>query len=62
MTYQRLQNMASLVLAVSFFAAVYLGRCAKLEILALHVLKAAKKSLAYRISAITPLLMELKIS
>jgi len=54
--------MASLVLAVSFFAAVYLGRCAKLEILALHVLKAAKKSLAYRISAITPLLMELKIS
>ena len=43
LTYQRLQAVAALVLAASFFAAVYLGRRAKLEILALHVLKAAKR-------------------
>ena len=43
MTYQRLQTIAALVLAASFFAAVYLGRRAKLEILAQHVLKAAKR-------------------
>ena len=43
LTYQRLQAIAALVLAASFFAAVYLGSRAKLEILAYHVLKAAKR-------------------
>ena len=43
MTYQRLQNMASLALAASFFAVVYLGYRAKLEILSAHVLEAAKR-------------------
>jgi hypothetical protein len=43
MTYQRLQAISSLVLAASFFAAVYVGTRAKHEILALHVLKAAKR-------------------
>jgi hypothetical protein len=43
LTYQRLQAIAALVLAACFFAAVYLGRRAKLEILAQHVLKAAKR-------------------
>jgi len=41
LTYERLKNMAALVLAASFFAAVHLGMKAKLEILALHVLVAA---------------------
>ncbi len=39
----RLQAIAQLVLAASFFAAVCVGTRAKLEILALHVLKAAKR-------------------
>jgi hypothetical protein len=43
LTYQRLQAICALVLAASFFAAVYVGTRAKLEILALHVLKAAKR-------------------
>jgi hypothetical protein len=43
MSYERLRNMASLVLAASFFAAVYLGQRAKLEILGYHVLRAAKR-------------------
>jgi len=43
MTYQLLRAMSSLVPAASFFAAVYVGTRAKLEILALHVLKAAKR-------------------
>jgi hypothetical protein len=43
LTYQRLQAISSLVLAASFFAAVYVGTRAKLEILAFHVLKAAKR-------------------
>lgn len=43
LTYRRLQAMAALVLAASYFAAVYLGSRAKLEILAFHVLKAAKR-------------------
>ena len=42
-TYRRLHAMAALVLAASYFGAVYLGRKAKLEILAFHVLKSAKK-------------------
>ena len=43
LTYRRLQAIAALVLAASFFAAVYLGSRAKLEILAFHVLQAAKR-------------------
>ena len=43
LTYERLKNMMALVLASSYFAAVYLGRRAKLEILTAHVLKAAKR-------------------
>lgn len=43
MTYQRLRNMAALVLAASFFAAVHIGNKPKLEILALHALKAAQR-------------------
>ena len=43
MTYERLKNMASLVLAASFFAAVHIGYSSKLEILALHALKAAQR-------------------
>ena len=41
--YVRLQNMMSLVLAASFFAAVYLGVQTKLKILAHTVMKAAKR-------------------
>jgi hypothetical protein len=43
LTYGRLQNMASLVLAAAYFTAVKIGTQAKLKILALHVLKAAKR-------------------
>jgi hypothetical protein len=43
LTYERLRNMMALVLASSYFAAVYLGIRAKLQILTAHVLKAAKR-------------------
>ena len=43
MTYERLKNMAALVLAASFFAAVHIGNKPKLEILALHALNAAQR-------------------
>jgi hypothetical protein len=43
LTYRRLRTISALVLAASFFAAVYLGTRAKLEILALHVLQAARR-------------------
>jgi len=43
MTYERLKNMAALVLAASFFAAVHIGHKPKLEILALHALNAAQR-------------------
>jgi hypothetical protein len=43
LTYQRIKNMAALVLAVCFFAAVHLGRKPKLEILALHAINAAQR-------------------
>jgi len=43
LTYQRLKNMAVLVLAASYFAAVWLGRRAKLNILAMHAMNAAKR-------------------
>ena len=43
LTYDRLRNMMGLVLASSFFAAVYLGFRAKMDILVAHVLKASKR-------------------
>jgi len=43
LTYSRLRNMAVLVLAASYFAAVWLGTKAKLNILAMHAMKAAKR-------------------
>ncbi len=41
--YQRLKNMAALVVAVSYFAAAWLGRKVKLEALANHVAKVSRK-------------------
>ena len=41
--YERLRNMVVLVNAVAFFTAVVLGTRIKLEILATHLLKAAKR-------------------
>jgi len=43
LTYQRLKNMAVLVLAASYFAAVWLGTHTKLNILAMHAMDAAKR-------------------
>ena len=43
LTYDRLRNMMALVLAAVYFAAVYLGTQPKLEIMATHILKAAKR-------------------
>ena len=43
MTYQRLKNMAALVLAAACFAANYLSASAKHQILTLHALNAAKR-------------------
>ena len=43
LTYQRLKNMAALVLAACFFAAVHLGHKPKLEILAMHAIIAAER-------------------
>jgi len=43
LTYRRLQNMIALVLAVAYFAMVYLGIKTKLRVLARHVLKAARR-------------------
>lgn len=43
LTYQRLRNMAVLVNAVAFFTAVVLGTRIRLEILATHLLMAAKR-------------------
>ena len=43
LSYRRLQAIAALVLAASYFAAVYLGSSAKLQILALHLLQGAKR-------------------
>lgn len=41
MTYERLKNLAVLVLAASFFTAVHIGYKPKMEILAIHALNAA---------------------
>ncbi len=43
LSYERLRNMAVLLNAVAFFTAVVLGTRIKLEILATHLLKAAKR-------------------
>ena len=43
LTYRRLRNMAVLVNAVAFFTAVVLGTRIKLEILATHLVTAAKR-------------------
>ena len=43
LTYNRLKNMATLVLAASYFAAVWLGTKTKLTILAMHAMNAAKR-------------------
>jgi hypothetical protein len=43
LTYDRLRNMAVLVLAAAYFAAVWLGTRTKLNILAMHALSAAKR-------------------
>ena len=43
LTYDRLKNMAVLVLAASYFAAVWLGTTSKLNILAMHAMNAAKR-------------------
>ncbi len=43
LTYDRLKNMATLVLAASYFAAVWLGTKTKLNILAMHAMNAAKR-------------------
>ncbi len=43
MTHERLQNMAALVLAASFLAAVHVGCKPKLQIPALHALTAAQR-------------------
>jgi hypothetical protein len=43
LTYTRLQNMMAILLAVAYFAMVYLGLRIKLRVLAGHVLKAARR-------------------
>ncbi len=43
LTYQRLRTMAVLVMAVAYFAGVYLGKSIKLQILVQHIQQAAKR-------------------
>lgn len=43
LSYERLKNMAALVLAAAFFTAVRIGYAPKLQILALHALNAAQR-------------------
>jgi len=43
LTYERLKNMMALVLAAVHFAAVYLGTRPKLEIMAVHIMRTAKR-------------------
>ena len=43
LTYERLRNLAALVIATAYFAAVWLGQSLKLAVLASRVLKAAKR-------------------
>ena len=43
LTYDRLKNMAVLVMAASFFAAVWLGTTTRMNIFAMHTMNAAKR-------------------
>ena len=43
LTYERLRNMAALVMAAAYFACVYLGKTVKLNILVQHIYQAAKR-------------------
>lgn len=43
LSYERLRNMAALVMAVAYFACVYLGKSIKLRILVQHIEQAAKR-------------------
>ena len=43
MKYERLRNLAMLVLVTAYFASVYLGKRAKLAILVQHIERAAKR-------------------
>ena len=43
LTYQRLKNMATLLLAASYFSMVWLGAKTKLTILSMHVMEASKR-------------------
>ncbi len=43
LTYQRLKNMATLLLAASYFSMVWLGTKTKLTILSMHVMEASKR-------------------
>lgn len=43
LSYERLRNMAALVMVVAYFACVYLGKSVKLQILVQHIQQAAKR-------------------
>jgi hypothetical protein len=43
LTYERLRNMAALVMATAYFACVHLGKSVKLQILVQHIQQAAKR-------------------
>jgi len=43
LTYQRLKNMATMLLAASYFSMVWLGAKTKLTILSMHVMEASKR-------------------
>ncbi len=43
LTYRRLKNLVTILLAVSYFTAVRIGMKARLKILAMHLLDAAKR-------------------
>ncbi len=43
LTYERLRSMATLVMAVAYFACVFLGKIVKLKILLQHIYQAAKR-------------------
>jgi hypothetical protein len=43
LTYERLRTMAVLVMAAAYFTCVYLGREAKLRVLAAHAFQASKR-------------------
>ena len=45
LTYERLRSMATLVMAVAYFACVYLGKVAKLKILLQHILSSRQTDL-----------------